>query len=65
VYANGLSGMFRQIAYEVRTEQGARDGRAFTMSYDPDAQRFELRAARVHHPDGSVEEGTCSSTSSR
>ncbi|MFO0626042.1 MAG: DUF3857 domain-containing protein [Polyangiales bacterium] len=57
VYANGLSGMFRQIAYEVRTEQGARDGRAFTMSYDPDAQRFELRAARVHHPDGSVEEG--------
>lgn len=57
VYANGLSGMFRQVAYEVRTEQGARDGRAFTMQYDPESQRFELRAARVHHRDGSVEEG--------
>lgn len=57
VYANGLSGMFRQVAYEVRTEQGARDGRVFTMQYDPESQRFELRAARVHHRDGSVEEG--------
>ncbi|MEZ4393765.1 MAG: DUF3857 domain-containing protein [Polyangiales bacterium] len=57
VYANGLSGMFRQAVYEVRTEQGARDGRVYTMSYDPESQRFELRAARVHHRDGSVEEG--------
>lgn len=58
VYANGLSGTFRQIAYEVRTAQGARDGRAYTMQYDPDAQRFSLRAARVHRRDGGVQEGT-------
>ncbi len=58
VYANGLSGTFRQIAYEVRTAQGARDGRAYTMQYDPDAQRFALRAARVHRRDGGVQEGT-------
>jgi len=57
VYPNGLSGMFRQVAYEVRTEEGAREGRVFTMQYDPDAQRFELRAARVHRRDGTVEEG--------
>ena len=58
VYANGLSGTFRQIAYEVRTPQGARDGRAYTMQYDPDSQRFALRAARVHRRDGGVQEGT-------
>ncbi len=58
VYANGLSGTFRQIAYEVRTPQGARDGRAYTMQYDPDTQRFALRAARVHRRDGGVQEGT-------
>lgn len=57
VYANGLSGMFRQVAYEVRTEEGARSGRGFSMQYDPDTQRFELRTARVHHRDGGVEEG--------
>jgi transglutaminase-like putative cysteine protease/tetratricopeptide (TPR) repeat protein len=58
VYANGLSGTFRQIAYEVRSAQGARDGRAYTMQYDPDSQRFALRAARVHRRDGGVQEGT-------
>ncbi len=58
VYANGLSGTFRQIAYEVRTAQGARDGRAYTMQYDPDSQRFALRAARVYRRDGGVQEGT-------
>ncbi|MFZ4788677.1 MAG: hypothetical protein ACOYLL_11365, partial [Beijerinckiaceae bacterium] len=48
VYANGLSGNFRQVAYEVRDEQGAREGRAYTMQYDPLSQRFEMRGAYVH-----------------
>lgn len=58
VYPNGLSSNFRQIAYEVRTEQGARDGRSYALRYDPDGERIDLRAARVYHRDGSVDEGT-------
>ncbi|MFO0609873.1 MAG: DUF3857 domain-containing protein [Polyangiales bacterium] len=58
VYANGLSGNFRQVAYEVRDEQGAREGRAYAMQYDPLSQRFEMRGAWVHHADGSRDEGT-------
>ena len=58
VYGNGLSGNFRQVAYEVRDEQGAREGRAYTMQYDPLSQRFEMRGAYVHHADGTRDEGT-------
>jgi len=58
VYPNGLSGTFRQVVYEVANEQGARDGRAYTLRYDPSGERYELRTARVYHPDGSVDEGT-------
>jgi hypothetical protein len=28
------------------------------MRYDPSSERYELRTARVYHPDGSVDEGT-------
>ena len=58
VYGNGLSGMFRQVAYEVRDPDGATDGRSYSMQYDPLSQRFELRGAWVHHPDSSRDEGT-------
>ncbi len=58
VYPNGLSGTFRQVVYEVVNEQGARDGRSYTLRYDPSSERYELRTARVYHPDGSVDEGT-------
>lgn len=58
VYPNGLSGTFRQVVYEVANAQGARDGRAYTLRYDPSSERYELRTARVYHPDGSVDEGT-------
>ncbi|MBI5517571.1 MAG: DUF3857 domain-containing protein [Deltaproteobacteria bacterium] len=56
VYPNGLAGTFRQVAYQVANDAGARSGRVYSMQYDPDAQRFELRGARVFHPDGSVDE---------
>lgn len=58
VYANGLSGMFRQVAYEVRDAEGATDGRSYSMQYDPLSQRFELRGAWVLHADGTRDEGT-------
>ena len=46
VYGNGLSGNFRQVAYEVRDEQGAREGRAYTMQYDPLSQRFAVSSGQ-------------------
>lgn len=54
VFDNGLSATFRQVAYEVHNAQGARDGRTYTAQYDPDTQRFELRAARVYRADGAI-----------
>lgn len=56
VYPNGLSATFRQVVYQIVTLEGAETLRTFSMQYEPDTQRFELRAARVYHPSGAVDE---------
>jgi hypothetical protein len=56
VYPNGLAGTFRQSVFQVVTQEGAEAARSFPMQYEPDTQRFELRAARVYHPNGTVDE---------
>ncbi|MDP3274248.1 MAG: DUF3857 domain-containing protein [Deltaproteobacteria bacterium] len=58
VYPNGLAGTFRQSVFEVLTPEGAQDYRQIPIGYDQSAQRFELRAARIHHRDGTVDEST-------
>ncbi len=58
VYPNGLSGTFRQTVFEVMTAEGAQQFRQIPVGFDQDTQRFELRAARVYHRDGSVDEST-------
>jgi tetratricopeptide (TPR) repeat protein len=58
VFANGLSGTFRQMVFEVLTAEGAQQYRQIPVGFDQDTQRFELRAARVYHRDGSVDEST-------
>jgi transglutaminase-like putative cysteine protease/tetratricopeptide (TPR) repeat protein len=58
VFANGLSGTFRQMVFEVLTSEGAQQYRQIPVGFDQDTQRFELRAARVYHRDGSVDEST-------
>jgi transglutaminase-like putative cysteine protease/tetratricopeptide (TPR) repeat protein len=58
VYPNGLSGTFRQSVFEVLTAEGAQQYRQIPVGFDQDTQRFELRAARVHHRDGSVDESS-------
>lgn len=56
VYPNGLAGAFHQTVIEVLTEEGAEAARRFPIVYEPDSQRFELRAARVYHPNGELDE---------
>jgi transglutaminase-like putative cysteine protease len=56
MYPNGLAGTFRQAVFQVITAEGAEAVRSFPMHYEPDTQRFELRGARVFHPDGTVDE---------
>lgn len=58
VFPNGLSGTFRQMVFEVMTAEGAQQYRQIPVGFDQDTQRFELRAARVYHRDGSVDEST-------
>ncbi len=56
VYPNGLAGAFHQTVIEILTEEGAEAARQFPIMYEPQSQRFELRAARVYHPNGEVDE---------
>lgn len=58
VFPNGLSATFRQMVFEVLTAEGAQQYRQIPVGFDQDTQRFELRAARVYHRDGSVDEST-------
>ncbi len=58
VYENGLGSRFRQVAAQIHDDQGARQWQQFSIQYDPNAQRVELRVARVHRADGSVLEAT-------
>ncbi len=58
VYPNGLADNFRQVAIEVLNQEGALGAREYSVQYSPGTQRFELRAARVHHVDGSADEST-------
>jgi len=52
VYENGLSTSFRQFAAQVHDDEGARRYRSYSIQYDPDTQRVDLRLARVYRKDG-------------
>lgn len=54
VFENGLGSSFYQHAAEVHDDEGARDYRTFPIQYDPDAQRVDVRLARVYRKDGRV-----------
>jgi tetratricopeptide (TPR) repeat protein len=56
VYPNGLAGAFHQTVMQVLTEEGAESARQYPIQFEPSAQRFELRSARVYHPNGEVDE---------
>jgi transglutaminase-like putative cysteine protease len=54
VFENGLGSSFLQHAAEVHDDEGARQYRTFPIQFDPDAQRVDVRLARVYRKDGRV-----------
>ncbi|MCC7536482.1 MAG: DUF3857 domain-containing protein [Deltaproteobacteria bacterium] len=58
VFDNGLGSTFRQVAVQVNDEEGARAWRSYSIQFDPESQRIEVRSARVYRRDGRVDEAT-------
>ena len=56
VHPNGLSSEFRQIAFQVHTDEGARRHRSHTIVFEPGLQFVDIRSAKVIRRDGSVVE---------
>ncbi len=48
VFDNGLGSSFRQVAWQVHDDEGARRLRTYAIQWDPTAQRIDLRLARVY-----------------
>ncbi|MCB9602578.1 MAG: DUF3857 domain-containing protein [Sandaracinus sp.] len=48
VFENGLGSSFRQVAWQVHDQEGARRLRTYAIQWDPTAQRIDLRLARVY-----------------
>lgn len=48
VFDNGLGAQFHQLAVQIHDKEGARRFRTYAMHFDPEAQRVDLRAARVY-----------------
>ncbi|MGF1466101.1 MAG: DUF3857 domain-containing protein [Sandaracinaceae bacterium] len=47
VFESGLGSTFRQVAVQVQDDEGARRWRSYSIQFDPDVQRVDLRQARV------------------
>jgi tetratricopeptide (TPR) repeat protein len=56
VFENGLSSKFRQVVFQPLTEAAAALGRQYAFQYQADAERVQLRGARVFRGDGTVDE---------
>jgi tetratricopeptide (TPR) repeat protein len=56
VFENGLSSKFRQIVFQPLTDAAAALARQYAFQYQADAERVQLRGARVFRGDGTVDE---------
>ena len=56
VFENGLSSKFHQVVFQPLTDAAAALGRQFAFQYQADAERVQLRGARVFRGDGTVDE---------
>ncbi len=54
VYDNGLGSSFHQVVVRVDDSEGARNWRTYSIQFDPDSQRVEMRLARVYRRDGRI-----------
>jgi cellulose synthase operon protein C len=64
VHENGLGSVFRQVAVQIHTEDGARSYRGYPIVFTPGSQRVDVRMARVFRKSGQVLEGLQSYTQS-
>ena len=64
VYENGLSASFRQVAWQVHSEDGARRLGSYPIVFEPGAERVEIRSAKIHRADGRVDESVRTGTRS-
>lgn len=58
VFENGLGSSFRQYSAQAHDDQGARQLRTYSIQFDPDTQRVDVRAARVFKRGGGTLEAT-------
>ena len=58
VFPNGLGSSFHQFAAQAHNAEGARQLRTYSVQFDPDTQRVDVRKARVFREDGTVLEAT-------
>jgi len=56
VFENGLSSSFRQLAFQVHSDEGARQLRSYSVPFEPGRQWVDVRSLKVYRPDGSVVE---------
>lgn len=54
VFDNGLGSSFHQLAVQVHDKEGTRQWQSYSIQYDPDSQRVDLRLARIYRADGQV-----------
>ncbi|MEM6958765.1 MAG: DUF3857 and transglutaminase domain-containing protein, partial [Myxococcota bacterium] len=47
VYESGLGASLRQVAVQLLNDEGARDYRTYSISFDPGSQRLEILRARI------------------
>lgn len=56
MFDNGLSSRFRQIVFQPLSDAAAGLARQYAFQYQADAERVQLRGARVFRTDGTVDE---------
>lgn len=54
VFDNGLGSSFHQLVVRVNDSEGARNWRSYSIQFDPDSQRVDVRLARVYRRDGKI-----------
>ena len=58
VFPNGLGSSFHQFAAQAHDPEGARQLRTYSVQFDPNTQRVDIRKARVIRENGAVLEAT-------
>lgn len=54
IFESGLGSSFRQVAFQIHDDEGARRHRTYAIPFEPDVQRLTVRSARVLRQDGQV-----------